>query len=92
MQNSLAEKVNGSYGSKNAATSIISGAKLNNSSFDNGNAGLIASVGANQKKINIPKLNLQVLPNYHGKSIKSLNQSLMEIYEKKNQAVGLVNE
>ena len=28
------------------------------------------------------RLNLQVLPNYHGKSNKSLNQSLMDIYEK----------
>lgn len=26
------------------------------------------------------RLNLQVLPNYHGKSNKSLNQSLMEVY------------
>jgi len=31
----------------------------------------------NEKKIAVPKLNLQVLPNYHGKSNKSLNQSLM---------------
>jgi hypothetical protein len=28
-------------------------------------------------KIKIPKLNLEVLPNYHGKSNKSLNQSLL---------------
>lgn len=31
----------------------------------------------NDKKVAVPKLNLQVLPNYHGKSNKSLNQSLM---------------
>jgi hypothetical protein len=45
---------------------------------------------ANEKKIAVPKyfflsylrLNLQILPNYHGKSNKSLNQSLMEVYEK----------
>lgn len=34
-------------------------------------------------KVKIPKLNLEVLPNYHGKSNKSLNQSLLETYEKK---------
>jgi len=28
-------------------------------------------------KIKIPKLNLEILPNYHGKSNKSLNQSLL---------------
>lgn len=37
------------------------------------------------KKMKIPKLNLQILPNYHGKSNKSLNQSLMEAYEKANK-------
>ena len=31
----------------------------------------------------IPKLNLGILPNYHGKSNKSLNQSMLETYEKK---------
>lgn len=31
-------------------------------------------------KIKIPKLNLQILPNYHGRSNKSLNKSLMENY------------
>lgn len=34
-------------------------------------------------KVKIPKLNLQILPNYHGKSNKSLNQSLMDAYQKK---------
>ncbi len=34
------------------------------------------SRAANQK-IKIPKLNLEILPNYHGKSNKSLNQSLL---------------
>ena len=37
-------------------------------------------------KIKIPKLNLEILPNYHGKSNKSLNQSLLESYEKKTKA------
>lgn len=37
-------------------------------------------------KIKIPKLNLEILPNYHGKSNKSLNQSLLESYEKKAKA------
>ena len=36
-----------------------------------------------EKKVKIPKLNLEMLPNYHGKSNKSLNQSLLENYEKK---------
>ena len=36
-------------------------------------------------KIKIPKLNLEILPNYHGKSNKSLNQSLLESYEKKTK-------
>ena len=31
-------------------------------------------------KVKIPKLNLEVLPNYHGKSNKSLNQSLLDAY------------
>lgn len=31
----------------------------------------------------IPKLNLGILPNYHGKSNKSLNQSMLETYQKK---------
>ena len=34
-------------------------------------------------KMKIPKLNLGILPNYHGKSNKSLNQSMLETYEKK---------
>ena len=36
-------------------------------------------------KVKIPKLNLEVLPNYHGKSNKSLNQSLLDAYEKKTK-------
>lgn len=43
------------------------------------------------KKMKIPKLNLEVLPNYHGKSNKSLNQSLMDTYEKKN-ATSLIGQ
>jgi hypothetical protein len=31
-------------------------------------------------KVKIPKLNLEILPNYHGKSNKSLNQSLLESF------------
>lgn len=36
-------------------------------------------------KVKIPKLNLEILPNYHGKSNKSLNQSLLDAYEKKTK-------
>lgn len=41
------------------------------------NLGQNSMAGDLTKKIRIPKLNLEVLPNYHGKSNKSLNQSLM---------------
>ena len=60
--------------------SILSGAINNmNASFDNGTfAGTTMNIP--QKKIKIPKLNLEILPNYHGRSNKSLNQSLMENY------------
>jgi hypothetical protein len=57
-----------------------------NASFDNGsNSGQTCAI--QQKKIKIPKLNLEILPNYHGKSNASLNQSLMENYEKKNSHI-----
>jgi hypothetical protein len=36
-------------------------------------------------KMKIPKLNLEVLPNYHGRSNKSLNQSMLEAIEKKGK-------
>lgn len=53
-----------------------------NSSFEN------AVVGqAQHKKIKIPKLNLEILPNYHGKSNKSLNQSLMDNYSKNKPGI-----
>jgi len=55
-----------------------------NSSFDN------AGVGQTQhKKIKIPKLNLEILPNYHGRSNKSLNQSLMDNYSKNKPAINI---
>jgi len=62
---------------KNIST-ILSGGNSNNF-FDKG-SGMNMSVNIAQKKRNIPKLNLEILPNYHGKSNKSLNQSLMENY------------
>lgn len=40
---------------------------------------------AQPAKVKIPKLNLEILPNYHGKSNKSLNQSLLDNYEKKTK-------
>ena len=54
-----------------------------NGSFDNSQQQSImegSSSNGMSKKIQIPKLNLEILPNYHGKSNKSLNQSLMETY------------
>ena len=80
VQNSLADKTNNSYNTKNSNAISTGGTKMNhiNMSFDNGNSGgLGVSVGTNHKKIKIPKLNLEILPNYHGKTNKSLNQSLM---------------
>lgn len=57
------------------------------------NLGQNSMAGDLTKKIRIPKLNLEVLPNYHGKSNKSLNQSLMQSYENKaNKAIPHVNE
>lgn len=35
-----------------------------------------------QEKKKIPRLNLKVLPNYHGNSNKSLNRTLLMAYEK----------
>lgn len=35
-----------------------------------------------QEKKRVPRLNLKMLPNYHGNSNKSLNQSLLMTYEK----------
>lgn len=32
----------------------------------------------------VPKLKLDILPNYHAKADKSLNDSLMAIYEQKH--------
>lgn len=55
-----------------------------NSSFDN--AGVSQ---AQHKKIKIPKLNLEILPNYHGKSNKSLNQSLMDNYSKNKAGINI---
>jgi len=63
---------------KNSNSNATMGANLIanlNSSFDNG-----IKPESNSKKIQIPKLNLQILPNYHGNSNKSLNQSLMDNY------------
>lgn len=36
-------------------------------------------------KSKIPKLNLQMLPNYHGKSNKSLNQYLLAAYQQNHK-------
>lgn len=68
VQNSLNEKIGSHTSTKNP---ILNSSNLN-ASFDHGSA-----LNIPQKKINIPKLNLQILPNYHGRSNKSLNQSLM---------------
>lgn len=57
-----------------------------NASFDNGDANG-TNVNMQRQKMKIPKLNLEILPNYHGRSNKSLNQSLMEHYEHKHQTV-----
>ena len=75
VQNSLAEKVHGFNTSIKNPIAILNGGNLN-SSFDNGTI-TSSTIGITQKKMNIPRLNLQILPNYHGKSNKSLNQSLM---------------
>ena len=37
-------------------------------------------------KLKIPKLKLEVLPNYHKKSEKSLNESLLAVYNEKHAA------
>jgi len=37
-------------------------------------------------KISIPKLNLEVLPNYHKKSEKCLNEALLAAYQQKHGA------
>ena len=37
-----------------------------------------------QAKIAIPKLNLEVLPNYHKKSEKCLNDALLTAYQEKH--------
>lgn len=55
-----------------------------NSSFDNA-----AVTQVQNKKIKIPKLNLEILPNYHGRSNKSLNQSLMDNYSKNKPALNI---
>lgn len=55
-----------------------------NSSFDNA---VVTQV--QNKKIKIPKLNLEILPNYHGRSNKSLNQSLMDNYSKNKPAINI---
>lgn len=55
-----------------------------NSSFDNAGVGQ-----AQHKKIKIPKLNLEILPNYHGRSNKSLNQSLMDNYSKNKAPINI---
>jgi hypothetical protein len=35
-------------------------------------------------KVAIPKLNLEVLPNYHKKSEKCLNEALLAVYQEKH--------
>lgn len=37
-----------------------------------------------QSKIAVPKLNLEVLPNYHKKSEKCLNEALLTAYQEKH--------
>ena len=37
-------------------------------------------------KVSIPKLNLEVLPNYHKKSEKCLNDVLLAVYQEKHGA------
>lgn len=67
-----------------AANSSLLNCSANNvnSSFDN------AIAPQNQgKKMKIPKLNLEILPNYHGRSNKSLNQSLMDNYSKNKPGI-----
>lgn len=37
-------------------------------------------IDENKSKVVVPKLKLDILPNYHKKSEKSLNESLLAIY------------
>lgn len=38
----------------------------------------------NKSKVMVPKLKLEILPNYHKKAEKSLNDSLLAVYEQKH--------
>lgn len=38
----------------------------------------------NSTKLSVPKLNLNVLPNYHKRSEKCLNDALLEAYHQKH--------
>ena len=78
VQNSLHEKISSYGASQKNPINILSSAN-NNASFDNGDVSG-NSINIPRQKLKIPKLNLEILPNYHGRSNKSLNQSLMEHY------------
>lgn len=83
MQNNLSDKITTLKSNNNTNNNAINSSVLNcstnnmNSSFDN-----VIGFQNQNKKIKIPKLNLEILPNYHGRSNKSLNQSLMDNYSK----------
>lgn len=83
VQNNLSDKITTLKSNNNTNNNAINSSVLNcstnnmNSSFDN-----VIGFQNQNKKIKIPKLNLEILPNYHGRSNKSLNQSLMDNYSK----------
>ncbi len=47
---------------------------------------LNSSLMEDKKKGKVPRLRLEALPNYHGKSNKCINQSLLAVYQEKHGA------
>lgn len=57
---------------------------VNTSIIGDTNSNLNTSLMDDKKKSKVPRLKLEILPNYHGKSNKCINQSLLAAYQDKH--------
>lgn len=57
----------------------------------NSNPSNASTINPNKSKILVPKLKLEILPNYHKKAQKSLNDSLLAVYEQKHGTTHTTN-
>lgn len=63
----------------------------NSQKAEDGRSNQVGRVSNNKSKVMVPKLKLEILPNYHKKAEKSLNDSLLAVYQQKHGVTNTSN-